>query len=126
MSYAITFTRETGYLHARLEHVEVTRESAEHIFREVVQACTSLHCHKVLIEIKGESRKISTMEMYDLGAHLEELGLRGTRIALVVDPSMQDADARFAENVAQNRGFSFRFFDRAEEARQWLQDNGVS
>ncbi|MFQ5568634.1 MAG: hypothetical protein ACE5G0_03100 [Rhodothermales bacterium] len=66
------------------------------------------------------------MEMYDLGAHLEELGLRGTRIALVVDPSMQDADARFAENVAQNRGFSFRFFDRAEEARQWLQDNGVS
>lgn len=61
--------------------------------------------------------QLSTMEIFDLGKKVSQLGLK---IAIVESHDAPKVDVEFFEQVVTNRGGPMRFFECVDEAKTWL------
>jgi hypothetical protein len=78
---------------------------------------------KVLVDLRGTSPSLSTVEYFEFASSFVELFPRETRHGVVFDPETYPAeDAHFLETVARNRGAVLRMFSDLDEARDWLDD----
>jgi hypothetical protein len=88
---------------------------------ELLRLCRKTGLAKVLLDVRRQRASLSTMQWYDLGSSMPEVG-RGIRFAVVCAP--EERDVAFFATVAQNRGSVIRTFDRPECALAWLNNGG--
>lgn len=75
----------------------------------------------VLVDMRGIHHGFSTLDIHEFNTRHREAFPPGTRHAVVVSgATIPPADARFAENVAVNRGVSLKVFTDIDEALRWL------
>jgi hypothetical protein len=100
-----------------------TPDTALKMWREIGRRTMEEHASALLVDDRTEGGT-SPFTILDIHAGLTELGLsRNHRIALVGPVfGHQFRDAKFAETVAQNRGwFKLRAFEDVEQAEAWLE-----
>lgn len=84
---------------------------------EVSALCEKVGCRKVLILGMRTSVQPSTLELFNLGERITEMGLQ---VAVVELRDAPNADLRFLETVTVNRGCPMRFFANERDAKDWL------
>lgn len=110
-----------GYVHIILKGM-IDSVNQSQPFIRAVKACQAHGCKAVLIDERGATRNVSTVDLYDLGARLHELGLQGLKVALVNESYDFGITTKFLETVARNRGQNLKAFDQFEAAVAWLKD----
>ncbi len=88
---------------------------------ELLRLCRRNGLGKVLLDVRRQRTRLSTIQWYDLGVDLSVLG-RGIRFAVVCAP--EERDINFFATVALNRGAVIHTFDRTECALAWLNNGG--
>jgi DNA-binding response OmpR family regulator len=82
---------------------------------------TDLQDYTVLIDLRDIRSRLSTTDIYDLASELVKYGKTFRRKTAVLARDDEDIDqAKFFENVAQNRGFNVKTFTVFEDAITWL------
>ena len=77
---------------------------------------------RLLIDVREIDQPPETLDIFEIStSHHMDLPDR-VRMALLVKPLHQH-DARFSENVANNRGYNMHTFIRLEDALHWLQQD---
>ena len=112
---------QDGYvLVERPEGYEVVANALPAMLMELSAFCKTSGCQKVLVLGPKTKVHLALMDIYDLGSEIANLHLQ---IAMVESHDASGEDVSFLENVVANRGGPIRFFDSANEAKEWL---GVS
>jgi hypothetical protein len=76
--------------------------------------------YEVLVDTREAEATLSISDLFQLGKALaDHPSLRRSKIGLLTPMSEAD-NARFLENVAQNRGVRIRAFTSFEQAMTWL------
>ncbi len=84
---------------------------------------SDLQEYTVLIDLRDIKSQLTTSQIHELGTDLSQYGDTFRRkTAMLVRPDKDINQARFFEDVAQNRGFSVRVFTVFEEAIRWLSE----
>jgi len=86
--------------------------------RETLQFCQKKKINKILLDMRGQESLSNIADLHDFGASMPET-TRGFQIAIVCDSG--DANARFIDTVAANRGAHINSFHSIEKAREWLE-----
>ncbi len=91
---------------------------------EVINAVNTNSISRVLLDYRGMTPEIETVDIYRLPRLYDGQQLqRAVRAAMVVSHHSEKlADFAFYEDVVQNAGFQIRVFTDYESARQWLHD----
>jgi hypothetical protein len=92
--------------------------------QDILAICVEKKLKKVLIDVLALEGRLSTIDAYEIsGKHFPKRRYRGViaRCA-VVDLKEFEETYRFFENVAVNRGLSFRIFSDTDEAIAWLKN----
>jgi hypothetical protein len=120
MTYELTITQKSGYLHAVVTG-ENTRENVVRYMEEVIRECTLRQCFRVLIEERLEGPRLSTLEIFEMVSTGATRFLRTVTAMAYVDVHAQSEEMmRFAENVAVNRAFPVKIFSTVAAAERWL------
>jgi hypothetical protein len=131
MAYKVAYNTDEDCVHARIEgaiDLDTVREYGRAIIREL----SAHHCLRLLNDMRKASVRVSTVDIYDLPAWIEEAAeeagvSRGVRRALVVRQDFDDY--KFFETVCRNHGHLLEVFADADatgifrnqsEARAWL------
>lgn len=78
--------------------------------------------HRLLIDVRLVPRPPQTLDSFEI-ASSHHLDLPAdVRVALLVAPR-HEPDARFSENVSQNRGFNLQLFTAEADALAWLAES---
>ncbi len=85
--------------------------------KEISALCKEAGCRKVLVLGPRTKVKLSTLDIFNLGAMIAKLRLR---VAVVELHDASDVDVSFLETVVMNRGRPIQFFDNEQNARDWL------
>ncbi len=80
-------------------------------------ACSEAGYRKVLIRESNANVRLTVTQIFNLGKDVGKLGLK---IAMVSTHDASQENERLLENTASNRGLPIRFFDNAQDARNWL------
>ena len=80
-------------------------------------ACSEAGCRKVLLRGSNTKVKLSVPEIFLLGVEVAKLNLK---IAIVQTHDASKKDEELLENASTNRGGQIRFFDKEQDARDWL------
>jgi len=122
MSYKLSITKESGFLHVRMAGTR-TREAVIAIAKEVVAACNEHKCHKILADPREMDKRFQPTETYKMASFdLPKLILPGLlRIAVVEREGHRD-DFQFFENVSRNFGQDLLVFTDVDEASEWLNE----
>lgn len=84
---------------------------------------SDLQEYTVLIDLREIKSQLTTSQIHELGTDLSQYGDTFRRkTAMLVRPDKDIVQAKFFEDVAQNRGFSVRIFTVFEEAIRWLSE----
>lgn len=110
-----------GYVHLILKGV-IDSVNVSEAFTRAVAECQAHGCKAALIDGRGATRNVTTVDLYDLGARLHELRLQGIKVALVNESYDFAITTKFLETVARNRGQNLKAFDHFEDAVTWLQE----
>ncbi len=131
MVYQVTYHADEDCVQARIEGV-VDLAMAQRYAREIIRQLSVHHCTRVLNDMRQASIQLSTGDIYDLPAWieeaLEEAGVnRACKRALVV--ARDFSEYKFFETVSRNHGHLLEVFadstttgifrDRTK-AREWL------
>lgn len=108
-----------GYAHLILKGVIDSVNQSEPFVR-AVEACQAHGYKAALIDGRSATRNLTTVDLYDLGARLHDLGLQGLQVALVNESYDFGITTKFLETVARNRGQNLKAFDHFEEAVAWV------
>ncbi len=131
MAYKVTYSSDEGCVHARIEGA-VDLALAQRYAREIITQLRAHHCLRLRNDMRQASLKLSTMDLYDLPAwieeRLEEAGVsRSCKRALLVARDFRDYE--FYETVSRNHGHLLEVFADAEitgifrdttKADEWL------
>jgi hypothetical protein len=85
--------------------------------KESTELCRQNKCKKVLMDIRGVTGKISTLDRFKLAQ--SALQHYGRDMQVVVVYRAEEVDG-FFENVVVNRGGNFRIFTDLASACKWL------
>ena len=114
-----TLSIKRGYVVVvRPKAYEVTVNNQVARLSEISAVCKEAGCRKVLVLGPQTKVRLSTMDLFALGAKVAQLGLR---VAVVESHDATSEDVRFLENVATNRGSPMQFFDNEQDAKNWLE-----
>jgi hypothetical protein len=131
MACKVSYNAEEDCVHASIEG-EVDRALAQRYAREIIQQLRAHNCLRLLNDMRQASIKLSTIDIYDLPAwleeRLEEAGVsRYVRRALLVARDFNDYE--FFETVTRNHGQLLEVFADSKitgifhdisEADEWL------
>ena len=113
-----TIELDDGYVRvAREADYEVFAGDMPWLLDQISVACRESGCRKVLVTGTDTQVHLSTMEVFDLGETIAEMGLR---VAIVEVHDAPDEDAEFLGAVAFNRGGGVEFFETESAALKWL------
>ena len=102
---------------------DLDMKASEQGFAQIASLGTDLQDYTVLIDLREVKSLLSTAQIHELGSGLSKYGETFRRkTAMLVRPDKDIVQAKFFEDVAQNRGFSVRTFTVFEEAIHWLSE----
>jgi hypothetical protein len=97
----------------------LTREDANLMLKDVVQAMNEHSCHKQIVDHRETIFELSVLEYHERPDVNKEIGMSYSwKIAMVFKDLNENT--RFMETVFRNRGYNFRQFDDVEKAREWV------
>ncbi len=131
MAYKATYNPDENCVHASIEG-EVDLALAQRYAQEIIKQLRAHHRPRVLNDMRKASIKLSTADVYDLPAWIEEAceeaGVnRFSKRALLVSRDFNDY--QFFETVSRNHGHLLEVFADSEKtgifrdiatAREWL------
>jgi site-specific recombinase XerD len=131
MAYEVTYNPEEDCVHARIEG-GVDLATAQRYAREIIKQLRAHNCLRLLNDMRKASIKLSTMDLYDLPAwieeRIEEAGVsRSCKRALLVAKNFNDY--AFYETVTRNHGQLLEVFTDSQvtgifrdisKADEWL------
>jgi hypothetical protein len=131
MAYKVTYNPDENCVHASIEG-EVDLALAQRYAQEIIKQLRAHHRPRVLNDMRKASIKLSTADIYDLPAWIEEAceeaGVnRFSKRALLVSRDFNDY--QFFETVSRNHGHLLEVFADSEKtgifrdiatAREWL------
>ncbi len=131
MAYEVVYHAEEDCVIARIEGV-VDLDMVHEYACEIIRQLSAHHCRRLLNDVRKASIRLSTADIYDLPAWieeaLEEAGMnRGFKRALVVARDFNDY--KFYETVSRNHGHLLEVFADANathifrdltKAHEWL------
>ncbi|MBL8062937.1 MAG: hypothetical protein JNK32_07965 [Anaerolineales bacterium] len=121
MDWTIEFLEDEDLLYIRTQGI-MTRDSANAMVKEIVQAAKCHHCDRQIVDHRKTTFAFSVMEYYERPAVNREIGISHTwKIAMVFQ--VLNEDTHFMETVFRNRGYDFRQFDDMNEAKSWVLGN---
>jgi hypothetical protein len=123
MSWTIEFDEQQQVLRVTSNSV-LGVDQIRQLTVEVINAVNTNSISRVLLDYRGMTPEIKTVDIYRLPRLYDDQQLqRAVRAAMVVSHSSEKlADFAFYEDVVQNAGFQIRVFTDYEMARQWLHD----
>ncbi len=119
MPYTLEIDNRPDYLRVVVNGRETLADSKQG-WRKILETCRQHGMGKVLV-IENLDETLSIGETYELVRYIEDLGLaKDIRVAFVDRKPMQYAINKFAETVANNRGFCGKVFFTEQSAETWL------
>ena len=85
--------------------------------KAISAACSEADSNKVLMRGSKTNVKLTERQIFILG---EEVGKLKLKIAVVELHDASKKDAEFLETIATNRGSPLRFFNKEQDAKDWL------
>ncbi len=112
MAYKVTYNSDEDCVHARIEGV-VDLALAQQYAREIIKQLRIHNCLRLRNDMRQASIKLSTMDIYDLPAwieeRIEEAGVsRSCKRALLVSRDFREYE--FYETVSRNHGHLLEVF----------------
>jgi hypothetical protein len=127
MTYRVIYNPDKDCVQARIEG-EVDLPMAQRYAKAILRQLSAHDCLRVLNDMREASIKLSTVDIYDLPAWIEEIGLnRSCKRALLVSRDFNDY--KFFETVSRNHGHLLEVFTDSNrsgifrdiaKAREWL------
>jgi len=131
MAYKVIYNPDEDCVHASIEG-DVDLAMAQRYAKEIIKQLRAHHCLRVLNDMRKASIKLSTVDIYELPAWIEEAceeaGVnRFLKRALLVSRDFNDY--KFFETVSRNHGHLLAVFADPEKthifrdiatAREWL------
>ncbi|MBL8051490.1 MAG: hypothetical protein JNM46_09740 [Anaerolineales bacterium] len=118
MEWTIEYIAEQQLICIKTKGI-LTRESANAMLKDVVQAMEIHACQKQLVDHRDTTFSLSVLEYYERPDVNREIGMSYTwKIAMVFKELNENT--RFMETVFRNRGYNFHQFDDIEKAREWV------
>ncbi|HCB01795.1 MAG TPA: hypothetical protein DEP19_05380 [Anaerolineae bacterium] len=118
MEWKIEYLADEKLLYIKTKGV-LTKEEANSMLRDVVQAMGKYACQKQLVDHRDTVFELTILEYYERPDINKEIGMPYTwKIAMVFKELTENT--RFMETVFRNRGYNFRQFDDIDEARAWV------
>lgn len=119
-SYKLTFVQKPGYVHV-LATGDNSLANLKGYLEELVRVCTAKGYRRVLMEERLVGPRIGMLDVFDLAAQVSDSARGFFEAFAYVDVNAEDdRNAKFAENVAVNRGLRGRAFRTVGEATDWL------
>jgi len=119
MSYEFKIEQQPDYLRVVVSGRETLADSKAG-WQQIFAACREHGKHKVLV-VEELDDTLSIGETYELVRYIDDTGLaKEIQVAFVDKKPMQYAINKFAETVANNRGFHGKVFFTEEAAQTWL------
>ena len=94
-------------------------DNAKAFFNEMLRRAREEGINRILIDARGLTTEMPTIERYEFGGHMVEQGAHAFKIAFVGTDDQVWHD-RFLETVSVNRGLNAKSFTEIDEARDWL------
>ena len=91
----------------------------QNAFRYVADICEQQNCNGVLLDARGLTMDLNTMDVFKLGSQVAKVRGRPIRFAML-GPEQQASLDDFMETVAANRGALVKVFSSEDEAMAWL------
>jgi hypothetical protein len=91
--------------------------------RETLRFSQKQSINKILVDVRRQESLANTMDIHDYAATVPET-MHGFQVAIVC--SSGDADAKYIETVAKNRGAFIKVFHCFDEALDWLAPQGLN
>jgi hypothetical protein len=127
MTYQVVYDPDEDCVHGRIEG-QVDLALAHEYTKEIIRQLRAHHCLRFLNDMRQAWDKLSTVDIYDLPAWIEEAGMdRSCKRALL--GAREFDDYQFFETVSRNHGQlvevfadarTTRIFRDIAEARAWL------
>lgn len=118
MEWIIEYIAEQGLMYIKTKGI-LTRESANAMLKDVVQAMNQHQCCKQLVDHRETKFELSVLEYYERPQVNKEIGMSHVwKVGMVFKELNQNTN--FMETVFRNRGYNFQQFDDIEEARKWV------
>jgi hypothetical protein len=120
MPYELNIKNESDYL-----YVEVTGnrtlDTIIDMAKDILQACDKQGYGKTLIDVRGMTGKLKTIDAYELGTKdLQKFRRTGQLKASIIDVDENRERFLFLESVCINVGYYLRIFSDTDEAIRWL------
>lgn len=118
MEWKIEYIAEQGLMYIKTKGT-LTRQSANAMLKDVVQAMTKNKCSKQLVDHSETTFELSVIEFYERPQVNKDIGMsQSWKVGMVFKELNQNT--QFMETVFRNRGYNFHQFDDIEEARKWV------
>ncbi len=127
MAFKVIYDPDEHCVHATIWR-EIDLALAHEYVREIIEQLNAHNCLRLLNDMRRASVRLSTIDIYELPAWVEEAGMkRFCKRALLVAQSFDDY--RFYETVARNHGHLVAVFSDSNKtgifrdmaaAREWL------
>jgi len=118
MEWTIEYLVDEKLLYIKTKGI-LTKEEANSMLRDVVEAMKKHECHKQLVDHRDTVFELTILEYYERPDVNKEIGMSYSwKIAMVFKELSENT--RFMETVFRNRGYNFQQFDDIEEARKWV------
>jgi hypothetical protein len=120
-AYRFSVDRRQGYLHIAVGG-ENTVANVRRILGDVLTACASHGCARVLLEEHLTGPSLGTVDVFEIVAEGSDAAGSALEQMAYVDtnPEHDAAQLEFIETVAVNRGVRVRVFATVAEAQAWL------
>jgi hypothetical protein len=119
MSYKLSITRKSRYLHAVVTGLN-SKENVARYLDEVRRECAIRGCYRVLIEERLEGPRLNTTEVFQIAAEGSSRAQGLVEAIAYVDVNAEGDLMKFAETVAINRLLPVRVFSAVSDAEEWL------
>jgi hypothetical protein len=119
MSYKLTVTKKTTYLHVIVTG-QLSEENVLRYFEEIHRECTARKCFRILIEENLDGPRLDVLKVLELISE-ESIKIIGLfRAIAYVDVNAVDNSMEFIENAAVNRRLPVKVFPTVVDAEKWL------
>jgi len=102
------------------EGVKVDNNNILPMFRQIIELAKSKGMNRLVISALTTQRKVSIVNMFQVGKILLDLKAVGFKIAFIAPHLAGNEESRFMENVGYNRGALIKYFSDSDEALHWI------
>ncbi len=116
MPKSVEHLQEEGFIRVNF-YGEVNYLDWKDSLGQVIEISKNTACKRVLIDIREQTSKLRTMDIFNFGVELP-IGIRFA----VITPVSISYDSSFLETVGKNRGKSIKSFNSYDGGISWLME----